>query len=133
MLLPEVTPADVAAYAPDAPVVTADQVQEARDWAEGVLENTSLTIIPDSRQERAVKRAISAYSVAVALGGASTGAVLQQDRVSKLKDGAEEITFAATDAEAIQGLGDYWIQKAWEHLRLLGIMPKRRAFAGVSR
>lgn len=128
--LPQLTPADVVALAQGAPPVTAEQVQEALDWLEPLLERRALVIAPNSRQERSLKRAVSAYAVYLALSAQNTNAA-QQQQVVKLKDGSEEITFADSLKQTLS-LPDDWLARAWRYLREVGISSAGRT-AGVSK
>lgn len=128
-----VTLADVPTFAPDAPPVTADQLQEAGDWAEPLLAAAGVTLVPESAQARAAQRAVMAYAVSLAMTGTVTGAALDASRVVKLKDGAEEITFADRDPAVIAALPGAWLSRAWTYLIAAGVPRPRRGVVGVSR
>lgn len=127
-----VTPADVAAYAPDAPPVTDNQVVQAVDWAEPLLERHHVTLTPDTRQAREAVRAVSAYAIAVALGGTRTQAVAGDAAIQKLKDGDSEIVYAERDVTALAALPGNWVSRAWQHLYAAGV-PRPPGHSGASR
>lgn len=127
-----VTAQEVAEFAPEAPAVTATQIEEARDWAEPLLETAGVTLLPGSRAERNARRAVMAYAVSLALQGSVGAAAQDSGRIVKLKDGAEEITFADRDRDTLLSLPGDWLGRAWAYLHAAGL-PRRTAFAGASR
>lgn len=131
-MAPTVTPDDVAEYAPDAPPVTDAQVEEAQDWADALLERYSVVLAPNTRQEREARRAVSAYAIAVALGGVRTQAVAGEAAIQKLKDGDSEIVYAERDTATLAALPGNWVSRAWQHLYAAGL-PRSLRVAGASR
>ena len=127
-----VTPQDVAAFAPGAPAVSEDQIQEALDWAEILLEGAHITLTPGSREERAARRAICAYAISLATTGTVRAAATETGRVLKLKDGAEEITFADRNDAALAELPGDWAAQAQQSLYAAGV-PRPRPAVGASR
>lgn len=127
-----ITPGDVAAFAPGAPTVTTGQIEEALDWAEILLEGAHVTLASGSREERAARRAVCAYAISLATRGTVRGAVMETGRVLKLKDGAEEITFADRDGAALAELPGDWEAQAWQSLYAAGV-PRPRPAVGASR
>lgn len=66
-MLPDITPRHVAALLPAAPPVTEEQIQEARDWAEGLLTRAGVTPEAGSAAERAAVRAIAYRAASLAV------------------------------------------------------------------
>lgn len=136
-----VTPADVAAYAPDAPPVTAAQVREALDWAEPLLERHHVTLTPDSRQERAAVRAVCCYALCLAAGGqanvtrtskATAGGTLKTvDIDGEIKIERAVLTGDKLAAEISTAASD-WLARAWLALYAAGV-PRNSFIAGASR
>ena len=127
-----VTPQDVAAFAPGAPVVTPGQIEEAVDWAEPQLERAHVVLAPNSREERAARRAVCAYAISLAAQGTVRAATTETGRVLKLKDGAEEITFADRNGAALAELPGDWETQAQQYLYAAGV-PRPRPAVGASR
>lgn len=118
-----VTPADVAAYAPEAPPVTAAQVQEAQDWADPYL--AGLTLSPGSRQEREARRAVCAYAASLAASGKATGARLSgKSAATRIEVGDLKVERAQGDAQEVAAgmvtSADEYRARAWRHLRAAG-------------
>lgn len=127
-----VTPADVALYAPQAPAVMDNQVAQALDWAEPLLERHHVTLTRGTRQAREAARAVSAYAIALALGGVRTQAVAGAAAIQKFKDGDSEIVYAERDTTALAALPGNWVSRAWQHLYAAGV-PRSVRVAGASR
>ena len=127
-----VTPSDVAQYAPDAPVVTQVQLDEASDWAEQQFEHAGRAQpMPDTRQERELRRAICAYVLSRATLGGLTATSQGDGRLARIKDGDSEISYQATSrTDAVDDLGD-WERRAWAHLVAAGL-PRPPVAPGYS-
>ena len=121
MELPAVTPETVAEFAPGAPIVSTEQVAEALDWAEGLYVQAG--ILPPAEatlQGRELRRAIMAYALSLAPAAVAYAAGLDSGRISKLKDGDQEITFQTSDAGSIAAAGAGYESSAFYHLRRAG-------------
>lgn len=135
--MPEVTPDDVADYAPGAPEVTPGQIEEARDWAE---EQTQGKVLPDvgTRQFRALKRAICAYALALATGlKATTTRTLETEAAIKRTkvEGEIEVEFFEQkgQTEGVVISAGEWLGRARLALAAAGFGGQGWAFAGTSR
>lgn len=135
----DVSPGDVAAYAPDAPAVTANQILEARDWAELLLERAGLVLVPESRQERAARRAVMNYALYLCTSsGASSSRVVTSAAVTKkIKVGKIEMEKAAAPSgeslavNLVVSAAEY-LSRAWQGLYEAGL-PRPARVVGASR
>lgn len=124
-----VTVQEVAAYAPEAPAVTAGQLLEAQDWAEPKLDAAGLVLVPNSRQERAAKRAVINYALHLAVSGnasslrtrASVTSVIQERK--KVGDLETERKYAGGQDTATGYLASAseYLSRAWQALRDAGV------------
>ncbi|WP_161881938.1 hypothetical protein [Deinococcus alpinitundrae] len=126
---PDITPTDVAAYAPASPGVSAEHCALAVDWVawmikRGKVDPASL----DERELREVERAECAYALYVAAQGVgagsrtsvSEGALKSVEVVGEIK--IERAALNAEQSAASAGLAaDTWLQQARMHLRAAGI------------
>lgn len=144
MPLPSVTPADVAALAPDAPPVTEALIVQAADWVEGEVERAQATVpgfaLPDpgTRQGRELARATCTYALYLqaadkAAGSRVTGGSTGASKA--LTIGPIKIEKAVVDTEqAAAGMAVSaadWLATTWRHLVSAGI-PRPRLVAGAS-
>ncbi|RTR29060.1 DUF4054 domain-containing protein [Deinococcus radiophilus] len=137
----EVTPEQVAAAYPSAPAVTAEQIQQARDWAEPQLESAGILLAPDSRQERAARRAVMLYALHLAsqFGGlavrtdtkAQAGVIQERKKVGELE---KDVKYASPgeSASGFLATADGYLAEAWAALYAAGL-PRPRLSAGASR
>ena len=137
MALPSVSPEDVAAYAPGAPPVTDEQIDEALDWADAY---SALSVLPEpnTRQGRALKRAICAYALFLAAGlkASTVRTTATVAGAKKVKVGSIELerTQVSSEAQAANFAvsAEDWLDRAFQHVVEAGLIV-RRAFAGVVR
>lgn len=137
--MPPLTPADVAAYAPDAPTVTADQILEARDWAEPLLEQADVVLVPDSRPERAARRAVMNYALHLrtSTGASSSRVVTSAAATKKIRVGKIEMEKTAAPSgetlavNLVVSAAEY-LSRAWQALYEAGLPRPTRA-VGASR
>lgn len=134
-----VTPEEVAAFAPGAPAVSESQVQEALDWAEPRLEAAGIVLLPNTRQERAARRAVMNYALAVASKSkASTTRVTPTaTKAKKIKIDVIEIERPTgpdgqTLAEGLTTSANEYRERAWQALYAAG-GPGPRPAVGASR
>lgn len=134
-----VTPAEVAAFAPGAPAVSEGQVQEALDWAEPRLERAGIVLQPNTRQERAARRAVMNYALAVASEGkaSTTRVTVGTAATKKIKVGKIEIEKAAAQdggsvAESLSTSAQDYHDRAWQALYAAGV-PRPKPAVGASR
>ncbi|MVN86822.1 hypothetical protein GO986_08605 [Deinococcus sp. HMF7620] len=134
-----VTPADVAAYAPDAPAVTTGQIEEAVDWAEPQLARYGVVLVPNSAQERAAKRAVMNYALHLrtSTGASSSRTKTTGAATKKIKAGKVELEKAAgpsaedVAANLVTSAAEY-LSRAWQALYAAGVPRPVRA-VGASR
>lgn len=135
----DVTVQEVAEYAPDAPAVTGAQIEEARDWAEPLLDRAGVVLVADTREERAARRAVMNYalylrtsggasSVRVSTGGSNTKKI----KVGKIE--VESAPRAAGESVALNMVisASEYLSRAWTALYGAGL-PRVAHVAGVSR
>lgn len=134
-----VTPEEVAAFAPGASAVSESQVQEALDWAEPRLEAAGIVLVPNTRQERAARRAVMNYALAVASKGkASTTRVnAPAAKAKKIKVDVIEIERPTgpdgqTLAEGLTTSAGEYRERAWQALYAAGV-PRPKPMVGASR
>lgn len=145
MPLPPVAPADVAAYAPDAPTVTLSTCEEASDWVQDQFDRAAVytpgLALPEAgtRQARELLRGICAAALYFqARGKASTSRVTgaATGAVKKIVVGPIEVDQAVVDTEsAAAGMvlsAAEWRGAVWRHLVAAGI-PRPRLVVGASR
>jgi len=135
--MPEVTPADVAEYAPGAPAVSAGQLEEALDWAEERTQGKALPE-PSTRQFRALKRAICAYSLALATGLKATTARTTETEAALKRakvEGEIEVEFFEQkgQTEGVVISAGEWLSRARLALAAAGFAGHGWAFPGTSR
>jgi hypothetical protein len=134
-----VTPEEVAAFAPGAPAVSEDQVQEALDWAELLLERAHVELQPSTPQDRAARRAVMNYALAVASEGkASTTRVsAPAAKAKRIKVDVIEIERPTgpdgqTLAEGLTISAGEYHTRAWQALYAAGV-PRPKPAVGASR
>lgn len=139
-MLPDITPQEVAAYAPNAPPVTALQIEEAGDWLDARLTRAALTLTPNTAAWRAARRALMAYALHLATEerGAGAGATATSGAVvserKKVGDLEVERKYASGDqlASGAASSASQYLSDALRHLRAAGVTPGPRV-VGVSR
>ncbi|MFC4428034.1 hypothetical protein [Deinococcus navajonensis] len=133
-----VTVQEVAAYAPEAPAVTDAQLVEARDWAEPLLERYGIVLIPNTRLERAAKRAVMNYALHLAVRNQASsfrtqnlGILQERDKIGDLEN---EVRYAAPVDTATGYLlsAAEFLTRAWQGLWDAGV-PRPLAVPGASR
>jgi hypothetical protein len=142
--LPSVTPADVAALAPDAPAVTQGVIDQASDWVQGEAERVQLLlpgfVIPDpmTRQGRELARAICTYALYLQAAGKASGSRVTGGSTGATKGitiGPIKFEKAVVDTEqAAAGMAvsaSEWLAATWRHLVSAGI-PRPRLVTGAS-
>lgn len=134
-----VTPEEVAAFAPGAPAISESQIQEALDWAELLLEKAHVDLQPGTRQERAARRAVMNYALAVASEGkASTVRVsTPASKTKRIKVDVIEIERPTgpdgqTLAEGLSTSAQEYHARAWQALYGAGV-PRPQRVVGASR
>lgn len=137
-----VTPAAVAAAYPTAPAVTADQLVQARDWAEPQLESAGIVLVSGGRQERAAQRAVMLYALYLAsqFGGlaartdakAQAGIIQERKKVGELE---KDVKYASPreSASGFLATADGYLAQAREALYAAGPPRPWRVSAGASR
>ncbi len=134
---------DVQAFipqlAPDATPPSEVQVQAALDWADEQLEVAATPQpAPDSRQGRALLTAVSAYALALSLGGKAraTLAAGNTSAAKKVEIGPIKLEKTAVDAQASAqssaGAAQGWLDLAFQQLGRTGLPPHVTAFPGVA-
>ncbi|AZI45328.1 hypothetical protein EHF33_20680 (plasmid) [Deinococcus psychrotolerans] len=126
---PDITPDDVATYAPASPGVSADHCELAQDWAAWMVKRSKVDPATlDSRELREVKRAECAYALHVAAAGlgaggrtsAGAGALKSVEVVGEIKIERAIMTTEQSAASA-GAAADTWLQRARAHLRAAGV------------
>lgn len=136
----DVTVQEVAEYAPDAPAVTGAQIEEARDWAEPLLDRAGVVFVVDSRAERAARRAVMNYALYLRTStGASSvrvstsgGGGIKKIKVGKIE--AETVASPAGESVALNMVtsASEYLSRAWAALYGAGL-PRVAHVVGVSR
>lgn len=134
-----VTPEEVAAFAPGAPEVTPEQIREALDWAEILLEGAHVILTPESREERAARRAVMNYALAVASEGKASaarvtvaGAATKKIRVGKIEIEKTAAQSGGSTAEGLSTSAQDYHDRAWQAIYAAGV-PRPRPAVGASR
>jgi hypothetical protein len=134
-----VTPEQVAAFAPGAPAVSEDQILEALDWAELLLQHAHVELQPGTPQERAARRAVMNYALAVASESkaSTTRVTVAGAATKKIKVGKIEIEKVAAQggesvAEGLSTSAQDYHERAWQALYAAGV-PRPRPAVGASR
>lgn len=139
-----IAPADVAAFAPDAPPVTQAVCDEAADWVQGELERaqrlypTLTPPDPAGRTGRELARGVYSYALYLqARNRASTYRLTSASAgpVKKISVGPIDVEQAVIDTEAAAAgmaiSAGEWLAAVWRHLVAAGI-PRPKLVAGVS-
>ena len=114
-----------------------EQIIEAKDWVEEQAAGQALPEA-DTRQGRALERAICAYALALATGLTAT-TIRTTETAAALKrvkvEGDVEVEYFAQKDQADASVigASEWLSRAYAALAAAGLAGRGWAFAGVSR